>query len=211
MASGMASSHCGLAGTGCAFRLQLLLRGRVGEEAGHARCSLQVSRRSYRMQDGRRRGRDAHKGRYAPPNPAHSTRKPASPDSCGGASLRWSPVVVDSDDDDDGMLVKDDESRGRRERRRPSRCLARRPPGAQPGRMSWRAAPDPRNHDRNRSGAAPWSVGFVVNRCWWPRSAGSSAHLRPPRWLEVGLGVRSTATKWLRARVAASLHRRKSG
>ena len=40
MASGMASSHCGLAGTGRAFRLQLLLRVRVGEEVGHARLSL---------------------------------------------------------------------------------------------------------------------------------------------------------------------------
>ena len=64
MASGMASSHCGLAGTGRAFRLQLLLRMRVAEEVGHARCSLQVSRRSYRMQVSRRRGLNAHKGRY---------------------------------------------------------------------------------------------------------------------------------------------------
>ena len=65
MASGMASSHCGLAGTGRAFRLQLLHRVRVGEEVGHARSSLQVSRRSYIIQDGRRRGLDAHKGCYA--------------------------------------------------------------------------------------------------------------------------------------------------
>ena len=64
MASGMASSHCDLAGTGCAFRLQLLLRVRVGEEVGHARSSRQVSRGSHRIQDGRRRGRDAHNGRY---------------------------------------------------------------------------------------------------------------------------------------------------
>jgi len=64
MASGMASSHCGLAGTGRAFRLHLLLRVRVSEEVGHARFSLHVSRRSYRMQAARRGRRAAHKGRY---------------------------------------------------------------------------------------------------------------------------------------------------
>ena len=74
MASGTASSHRGLAGTGRAFRLQLLLRVRVGEEVGHALVYLQVSRRPYRMQAGRRGVLDAHKGRYAMPNPAaHST------------------------------------------------------------------------------------------------------------------------------------------
>ena len=73
----MASSHCGLAGTGRAFRrLQLLLRVRVGEEVGHARSFLQVSRRSYRIQDDRRRVRNAHKGCYAPFSPRARTRPP---------------------------------------------------------------------------------------------------------------------------------------
>ena len=72
----MASSHCGLAGTGRAFRLQLLHRVRIGEEVGHARSSLHVSRRSCRMQDGRRRARNAHKGCYAPFSPRARTRPP---------------------------------------------------------------------------------------------------------------------------------------
>ena len=44
MASGMASSHCGLAGPGRAFRLHLLLRVRVGEEVGPAPLEVRQAR-----------------------------------------------------------------------------------------------------------------------------------------------------------------------
>ena len=95
MASGMASSHCGLAGTGRAFRLQLLLRSAGdGEELSGMLGAL------YRLVDGRTeckfwlppRAGTPHKGRYGIPecSPAVSFRRdpPRIPCKAGGKDMK---------------------------------------------------------------------------------------------------------------------------